>query len=149
MKVCFDTCVIIDFLGKTSECFNALVALDVAFLNDFQSCCSASSTADIVYLMHSRGFSKTEKEASNTIENVLKLFTIISNNETDATNAYNSKMTDYEDALIAYSCKRAGIDLIVTRNKKDFKYSPVPVLTPAEFNETFTPEGYNYEELKL
>ena len=147
MKVCFDTCVIIDFLGKTSECFNALVALDVAYFKNFQVCCSASSTTDIVYLMHSRGFVKTEGEASKTIENILDLFTIISNNETDVGNAYNSKMNDYEDALIAYSCKRAGVELIVTRNKKDFKHSPIPVMTPSEFNKTFTPEGYHYEEM--
>lgn len=147
MKVCFDTCIIVDFLGRTSECFNAFVALDISFVKKFQPCCSASSTTDIVYLMHSRGFAKSEKEVTKSIENVLSLFTTISNNETDVKAAHSSSMKDYEDALIAHSCKRAGVDLIVTRNKEDFKHSPVPAITPAEFIETFKPDNYVYEEV--
>ena len=149
MKVCFDTCVIIDFLGKTEGCFNAFVALDTSLLNEFQVCCSTSSTTDIVYLMHSRGFAKTQKEAKESIGNLLSLFTIISNNENDVNAANLSKMKDYEDALIAYSCKRAGVDLIITSNKKDFEHSPVPAITPAEFVKTFKPKNYKYEEIKL
>ena len=146
MKVCFDTCVIIDFLGKTKECFDAFTSIDIALLNKFQACCSASSTTDIVYLMHSRGFAKTQIEASKSIENVLSLFKIISNNESDVIAANLSKMKDYEDALIAHSAKRTGVDLIVTSNKKDFEHSPVTAITPAEFINAFKPTDYDYEQ---
>ena len=149
MKVCFDTCVIIDFLGKTKDCFNALVALDVAMLLNFETCCSVSSTTDVAYLMHSRGFANTKQQANKAVENVLTLFTLIDNTAADVKCAIASNMNDYEDALIAQSCKRAGVSMIVTRNKKDFKNSPVPALTPQEFIDAHKPKDYVYEEAVL
>jgi len=40
---------------------------------------------------------------------------------------------DLEDNLQGLCAAEAGADLIVTRNVKDFKNSPVPALTPADF----------------
>ena len=146
MKVCFDTCVLIDFFGKTDNFEKTLIAIDVAIVNGFETCCTASSTTDIVYLMHSRGFRSTNAEARANIEKLFNLFTIISNSEADVKMAYSSKMTDYEDALIAYSANRANVNFIITNNEKDFKFSPVPTLTPAEFIKLYTPADYSYEE---
>ncbi len=42
-------------------------------------------------------------------------------------------MVDFEDALQAMSALTARADLIVTRNTADFRRSPVPAVTPAEF----------------
>ena len=147
MKVCFDTCFIIDLFGKTKDCFNAFVSLDVAYSLNFQPYCSVSSTTDIAYLMHSRGFATTKQQADKSIENVLNLFTLLDNTEADVRRAIFSNMKDYEDALIAYSCERTGVDIIVTRNKKDFRHSPVPALTPEEFIDAYKPDGYVYEEV--
>ena len=58
-------------------------------------------------------------------------------------------MNDYEDALIAYSANRANATFIVTNNKKDYKNSPVPALTPAEFIKLYTPVDYSYEEFQI
>lgn len=41
--------------------------------------------------------------------------------------------------------RRNGVDLIATRNKRDFACSPVPALTPREFVAAFKPVGYDYE----
>ncbi len=147
MNICFDTCVIIDFLGKTSKCFDAFSALDISLVNGFEIYCCASSITDIVYLMYSRGFEKTQSVATKSIEKIIGLFKIISNNETDVRAAIASNIKDYEDALIAFSCKRAGVDFIVTSNKKDFKDSPVPALTPKEFIKMFRPSDYSYDEV--
>jgi predicted nucleic acid-binding protein len=41
-------------------------------------------------------------------------------------------LSDFEDALqvaAAYSC---GVELIVTRNLKDYRRSPIPAITPSE-----------------
>ena len=145
MKVCFDTGVIINFLGKTEDCFNAFVALDVALVNKFQLCCCACSTPDVIYLMRNMGFSRTNKETKEHVGHLLKLFTIISNNESDVTRANSSSMEVYSSALIAHSCKRAGVELIVTLNKTNFQHSPVPAVTPAEFIKTFKQDDYNYD----
>jgi predicted nucleic acid-binding protein len=51
------------------------------------------------------------------------------------TAALNSGMTDFEDAVQAVAAEIAGIDLIVTRNQRDFRHSPVPAVSPEEFLE--------------
>ena len=50
-----------------------------------------------------------------------------------------------EDDLIACSAKRNDVDVIVTRNKRDFAKSPVPALTPEEFVSAYKPVDMEYE----
>ena len=51
--------------------------------------------------------------------------------------ALNSNFKDFEDALQNYSAELNGkIDLIVTRNIKDFKYSTLGVMTPDNYLKT-------------
>lgn len=59
--------------------------------------------------------------------------------------SYENEMKDYEDALVAECCARNNVDIIVTRNKKDFAHSPVPALTPREFIEAYRPENVSYD----
>ena len=40
---------------------------------------------------------------------------------------------DFEDALQYFSAKQAKADCIITRNKKDFRFSDIPVHEPGEF----------------
>ena len=40
---------------------------------------------------------------------------------------------DFEDGLQYYSAIENQIDIIITRNKKDFKNSKIPILTAKEF----------------
>src|SRR5690606_25778962 len=40
---------------------------------------------------------------------------------------------DFEDGLQYYSAIENQVDIIITRNKKDFKNSKIPVLTAKEF----------------
>lgn len=40
---------------------------------------------------------------------------------------------DFEDALQYFAAKLADADYIITRNKKDFGFSDIPVLEPGEF----------------
>ncbi len=47
--------------------------------------------------------------------------------------ALNTMMTDFEDALQYSSAREKGVDVIVTRNKKDYREKDLPVLAPDEF----------------
>lgn len=47
--------------------------------------------------------------------------------------ALSSAFTDYEDALQYYSALSKKVDVIITRNVRDFKHARIPVLTPDEF----------------
>lgn len=44
---------------------------------------------------------------------------------------------DFEDAVQAVTAVRCQADYLLTRNRRDFKQSPVPVITPSEFLALF------------
>lgn len=51
----------------------------------------------------------------------------------DATIALDLPMSDLEDAFQVAAALARGSDFIVTRNLADFRKSPVPAISPAEF----------------
>ena len=148
MRICFDTCSVIDILGKTDWFFPAYCAYDTVVALGFTPCLSVSSTTDIAYLLHARS-SLSRKKARQAAEATLDLFELFENTPSDSRRAFRSAMTDYEDALIAFGAQSAGVDIIITRNKKDFKNSPVPALTPEEFLRDFKPDDIEYSEVEL
>lgn len=148
VKVCFDTCSVIDIVGKTDWFFPAYCAYDVAVSLGFSPCLSVTSTTDVCYLLHSRGI-MSRKEARKAIEEVLGLFDLFEITPSDCRKAARSDMDDYEDALIAYGAHSAGIDIIITRNQRDFRKSPVPALAPEDFLRNFKPDDIHYDEVDL
>lgn len=146
MKVLFDTCVVIDIFGKSSFFFDSFCAYDVALIRGFDPCLSVSSTTDICYLLHARGFADKKRTAELTAK-CLELFDLVENTGQDCMRACDNSMSDYEDALIAANAYRADVDLIITRNAKDFKNSPVAAMTPSQFVEAFKPDNITYANL--
>lgn len=146
MKVLFDACVVIDILGKTRFFKDAFTAYDVALFKRMDVCLSASSTTDIVYVLASRGF-MSHRAAREAACRLSEQFDIVDNTAADVSMAAGSSMEDYEDALIAYSALRSGVDFIVTRNEGDFEFSPVPVLSPEAFVAIYKPTCLEYEEV--
>ncbi|WP_370636889.1 PIN domain-containing protein [Gelria sp. Kuro-4] len=55
----------------------------------------------------------------------------------DCERALTLPMSDYEDALLAACAKRNRLDLIITRNLKDFTGSPVKAMAPDAFRAGF------------
>ena len=56
--------------------------------------------------------------------------------------AMSSKFKDFEDAIQNYSAVKSGeIDIILTRNVKDFKYSEIGILTPENYIKTINTGG--------
>ena len=47
--------------------------------------------------------------------------------------ALASDFTDFEDAVQYYTALDNQLDIIITRNKKDFKTSKIPILTAKEY----------------
>lgn len=58
---------------------------------------------------------------------------ILSVDKTILVDAVESGMTDFEDAVQASVAKSAKLDLIVTRNLRDFKKSEIEAVTPEKF----------------
>lgn len=147
MKICFDVNVIIDLFAKSSEMPNAVFSYDIAVLRRFDVFVPASALADISYILHRRSLPK--RKVRDAMAALFDLFECIDVNGSDGARALENGMHDYEDAVIAESCARNGIDLIITRNKKDFALSPVPAITPEDFVSTYKPPNYSYAECAI
>jgi len=48
----------------------------------------------------------------------------------------NSNIKDFEDSIQYFASVKEGIDIIVTRNIKDYPKGTIPIMTPAEFLKT-------------
>ena len=149
MKVLFDTNVIID-IWKRDETFflDSFASYDVCQLRGWESCIAVTAVSDIEYLLTARNILPKAKVA-NAMDALLEMFSVVDAQECDCLLAKQSDLPDFEDALIAFSAKRNGVDAIVTRNTKDFEKSPVPALTPASFVATYKPANVSYDLAKL
>ncbi len=70
--------------------------------------------------------------ARETTDGILSVFGVATVDEGVVQAANALGWSDFEDAVTAASAQRAKCAAIITRNPKDFKGSPVPVLTPIE-----------------
>ena len=148
MKVCFDTNVLIDILGNSNDHFYSYAAFDIALVRNFKVFVPITSTADLVYVLPRRS-SISSQEAKRLLSQLMTVAELLDARSVDAVNALSSNMPDYEDALIAYSAQRNGVDLIITRNLKDFGHSPVPAMSPRQFFEVYKPRNVDYAAVEL
>ena len=82
---------------------------------------------------------KSKHNSSMLIAKLLRLVEVVDLTRDVVEQAVVSNFQDFEDALQYCSAKKiAGIDFLITRNKKDFKHSSIPVVTPVEFIDSFT-----------
>ena len=148
MNVLFDTNVIVDVFQKNQFCLHSFAAFDVCITRGYRPYLAVSTMPDLAYLFQRRAGHEAPA-AQEMVGSVLDLFSIMDMTQSDCVQAHGSRMSDYEDALIAHAAKRTGMDLIITRNMEDFADSPVPCMTPQAFVEAYRPAGVSYTELSL
>lgn len=71
-------------------------------------------------------------QARRTTDALLSVFDVATIDRQVLQSALALDWKDFEDAVTAAAAQRAKCDALVTRNPKDFKGSPVRVLTPVE-----------------
>lgn len=67
------------------------------------------------------------------LEEVCQLFNIITVQQQDFTSAFNSMMTDFEDAVQLSCALEAKADILITRNVDDFYETNLPIIPPEQF----------------
>ena len=79
------------------------------------------------------------KKVIDKLNQLLLITEVLSMDKEVVRNALNSGFKDFEDALQNFSATKNGdIDVILTRNLKDFKKSEIGVLTPETYLKTKT-----------
>ena len=131
MKVLVDTNVIIDIINKREEIVDASFGAVQSSFKGCTTCVSTTTVTDTLYITRKMyPYSESQKKL---LSDFFSKFKILPVSKKEIKQAFNSPMNDFEDAVQAFSAKRAGVKVIITRNVKDYAFSPVPVITPLEF----------------
>lgn len=134
-KLFIDTNIIIDLLAKREPFYDqAAILFTLADKQKIELSVSALTFANTNYiLLHS-----LKPEEAKLILRKLKLIVeVLSLDEKIVGLSLNDNdFVDYEDALQYFTALENGVDMIITRNLKDFKKSKLPVMTAAQFLQT-------------
>lgn len=129
-KVFLDTNIVADlFLKREPFCENSLKLFTLGFHKKITLYVSSLSYATLAYLV--RKMKKDERVLLfEKLRNITETTTV---DRLTVDKALISDFSDLEDALQYYSAVNAKVDVVLTRNKKDFVEANVPVMTPDEF----------------
>ena len=138
-KVFVDTNIILDIFLKREPFFshshNAVLEI---VKNDLIPHISGSSVTDLYYICKKSGM---EKEIIlENLKELLNAFEVLIIDKSSIRAAISSDIKDFEDAVQIMACKKEKIDLIITRNKKDFKTDWTKTQTPQEFLASISKE---------
>ncbi len=90
-----------------------------------------------------------QQKVREALPALFEMFDVMDVTGADCRNAATSPMDDFEDAVIAASAERNGIDLIVSRDETGFVGSPVARMAPCDFVRQFKGDDLDYAEVDL
>jgi predicted nucleic acid-binding protein len=131
-RLLIDTNIVIDLLAKRHGFYEEAAELfSRADKKELVLTISALTFANTNYILTKL---KSAQEARVILRKFKVLVEILSLDEKVTELALsNDLFPDFEDALQYYSAIESQVDVIITRNKKDFKASKIAVLTAREF----------------
>ncbi len=131
-----DTDIILDVItGRlpfSKEASSLFTLLEEEKLKGYTTSLSFSNLYDVLrkYASHNKVISRL-KELSDLIE-------ILNVDDLIIKRAFSSKFKDFEDAIQCFAAQENPlIDVIITRNIKDYKPSELPVMSPGTFMKTY------------
>ncbi len=131
-KLFLDTNIVLDLLAKRDPFYNEAASLfSMADKKKIQLSVSALTFATVNYIVSRQ---KSEEEAKIILRKLKLLVHVVSlDGKVVDLSLNDSDFTDFEDALQYYSALENGVDVIITRNLKDFRKAQLPVMTAAQF----------------
>jgi len=134
MKTVFvDTNIVLDVLLQNEDLWQgSRRILKFAETGRIKAYVSASSITDIFYVATKK---LPISVARSAIENLVKIFEIVSIGKEDLQGALTLPILDYEDALQAWCAKKIGADVLITRDTKGFAKINIRAISPEEFEE--------------
>lgn len=136
MNALIDTCIIIDYLqGREPFDKAAGEIVNLSAEKKINAFITAKSVTDVHYI-HNR-YVHDKAQTLEVVKQLFTLFIVVDTLADDCFQAFNSEITDYEDAVMEQTAKRMHIDCIITRNIKHYKNSVVKVFSPEEFLANF------------
>jgi predicted nucleic acid-binding protein len=125
MRLFIDTDILLDFsLGREPHLKVSVELLEWASRNPGQCAVAWHSLANLHYL--------TKSGAEEFIRDLLKFIEIPSTGSREMSQALALGFSDLEDAMQVSAALLFGAQVIVTRNVKHYRKSPIKVMTPSE-----------------
>jgi predicted nucleic acid-binding protein len=130
-----DTDVIIDFLidrkPHSREAAIIFTLIEQKKIKGYASSLTFSNLYYVLRKIESHNKVKSKLESLSHIVGILKV------EERTIKESLSSELPDFEDSIQYFSALHSKkIDLIITRNTKDYKKSAIPVMTPGDYLKT-------------
>ncbi len=130
-KLLVDTNIIIDLLAKRELFYEPAAQLfSLADQKKVELYVSSLSFANAHYILNCE---LAESKVREILRRLKVLVKVISFDLKVLDMSLNSDFKDFEDAIQYYSAIESDIDIIITRNLKDFKKYKLPVMTGQQF----------------
>lgn len=130
-KVFVDTNIIIDLLAKREPFYKD--AQDLFTLSDKKEIELGISSLSFANAYYSIAKHHKDVDAKKYLSKFKVLVTVFPLEDKAIELALASDFTDFEDGLQYFIAMDNEADIIITRNKKDFKSSKIPVMTAGEY----------------
>ncbi len=131
-KILVDTNIVIDLLVKREDFYDETAEIfSLADKKELKLIISSLTFANTNYVLSKQ---KSAKEAREILRKFKVLVEIINLDDKIIELALSDdEFSDFEDGLQYYSALENSVNLILTRNKRDFKNSKIPTLTAKEY----------------
>ena len=131
-KVLIDTDVILDFFfDRQPYAEYSAQVIGLCETNKIKGFVTPVICSNVYYLL--RRTARHDKVIDN-LKQLLGITDVLTMDKEVVTNALNSGFKDFEDSLQNFAAMKYGaIDVILTRNLKDFSKSNIGVLTPESY----------------
>ena len=129
-KIFVDANIVMDLLEKREEFYQE--AQELFTLSDKKNVrlyASALTLANVHFLLYKH----LRMEARKVLAKFKVLVEVLAVDDKILDLALTSDLKDFEDAIQYYTAIGNEMDIIITRNKKDFKNIDLPILTAKEF----------------
>lgn len=130
MKVFLDTNILLDFVTEREGVEEACDILQLGEDGKINLSTSYLSMANTAYVAR-RGRSREELYA--VLAGLSDMIQVLSMDEEQLRQAIAHPVSDFEDMLQYVCAMTHHCDVIISRNKKHFSFSHIPVYSPAEF----------------
>jgi predicted nucleic acid-binding protein len=136
-SVLIDTDILLDFyLDRQPFSEDSLQLLLKCEQKQFRAFITPVIVASTYYILRRHA---THHYVVERLQILLNTISVLAMDQKQVLAALDSKFTDFEDALQYFSAIQSNkVDVIITRNTKDYKHSKIPVFTPQEYLATLS-----------
>lgn len=132
MRILVDTNICLDILQKRNGFYDS--SKDALFLASEKNCKICITTVTVMDIMYiTRKHFADNSVQRNIVRDFISAFKLLKISKKNIAYGFAGLMKDFEDAVQASCAKSHFIDIVLTRNVKDFSNSPVRAMSPEDF----------------